>query len=104
MPDITECKIREAWSRFRPTGKVFDYTEKRPMRVRMSLQGTSQSSDSEKERAPSVLVELFLESGGLSGLPVFRIIGVVPNKNLKIILETIFDSGYKAPGQLSVQL
>jgi hypothetical protein len=102
MPDITERKIKEAWTRFRPTGQVFNYTEKRPMRVRMALQG--ESNESEHDRPPSIIVELFLESGGLSGLPVFRIIGAVPHRNLKITLETIFDSGYSTPGHLSVRL
>jgi hypothetical protein len=104
MPDISERKIKEAWNRIRPTGMLFGYTEKRPMRVRVPMRASHRSSDGANERQQSVFMEFFLEKGGLSGLPVFRIIGALPHRNLKITLETIFDSGYAISGQRAVRL
>ncbi len=103
MPDISENKIKEAWSRFRPTGQVFNYTEERPMRVRVPVPANG-SSDGANEKQQSVFMEFFLETGGLSGLPVFRIIGALPHRKLKVTLETIFDSGYATPGHRAVRL
>jgi hypothetical protein len=103
MPDVSERKIKEAWNRIRPTGMLFSYTEERPMRVRVPAPAKG-SSHNASEKQQSVFMEFFLEKGGLSGLPVFRIIGALPHINLKITLETIFDSGYATPGHSAVQL
>jgi hypothetical protein len=103
MTDISENKIKEAWSRLRPTGQLFNYTRERPMRVRVPVRA-HHSSARASQRQQSVFMEFFLETGGASGLPVFRIIGALPHRNLKITLETIFDSGYATPGHLAVQL
>jgi hypothetical protein len=102
MPDVSERKIKEAWNKFRPTGQVFNYTEERPMRVRVPVPANSSSDANDKQQ--SVFMEFFLETGGMSGLPVFRIIGALPHRNLKITLETIFNSGCATPGRRAVQL
>ncbi len=104
MSEIIKCKLKAAWNRFRPTGQLFDYTKERPLRVRIPLPQATYSRSNTKEVLRSISVELFLEKITLSGLPVFQIIGAVPDRNLKVVLETIMDLNNSSSGQQAIQL
>ncbi len=70
----------------------------------MPVRVSQPSSSGMEARPQSVFMEFLLEIGGLNGLTIFRIMGALPERNLKITLETIFNSGLTTPGDRAIQL
>lgn len=104
MPVITERKIKEAWNRFRPAGQLFAYTEDQPMRVRLPASKPGGDNENTGARQRVIFMDVFLQKSGTNGLPVLKIIGVVPDRDQRVILETIFNCGCSTPDRLCVQL